>query len=174
MLEIEIKAYCPDIEKFKNRIIESGGIFESSGTERDMYYNHPCRDFKETDEAFRIRKSGSDTFITYKGPKIGDRAKTRFELETPITSADDMDVILDKLGFIKTGEVIKSREIYKLSDITVCLDSVQGLGSFVELEIIGEDKVQAEKKILDIAEKFGLDNFERRSYLELLLLKKMQ
>ena len=174
MLEIEIKALCPDLEKFKIRIIESGGVFESAGSERDIYYNHPCRDFRKTYEAFRIRISGSDTYITYKGPKIGDRAKTRFELETPITSADDMDVILEKLGFVKSGEVIKVREIYKISDITICLDRVQGLGDFVELEIISEDKEQAEKIIFDMAEKFGLDKFERRSYLELLLLKKVQ
>ncbi len=171
MLEIEIKALCPDLEKIKISIIRSGGIFESTGTERDIYYNHPCRDFKKTDEAIRIRKSGSDTFITYKGPKIGDRAKTRFEIETSITSADDMDIILEKLGFVKSGEVIKVRDIYKLSEITVCLDRVQGLGDFVELEIIGDDKEKSEKIIFDLAEKLGLDKFERRSYLELVLLK---
>jgi adenylate cyclase class 2 len=171
MLEIELKSYCLDIEIVKEKIIKSGGILESSGKERDIYYKHPCRDFKQTDEAFRMRHSSMGTFITYKGPKIGDKAKTRFEIETPVSSADDMDIILFRLGFEKAGEVIKEREIYKLSEINVCLDRVKELGDFVELEIIGEDKDKAEKIIFEMADKLGLDKFERRSYLELLLMQ---
>jgi adenylate cyclase, class 2 len=170
MLEIELKSFCENLDLLREKILKAGGIFKSSDTERDIYYRHPCRDFKKTDEAFRIRHSALGTFMTYKGPKIGEKTKTRFEIETPVASADEMDLILARLGFEIAGEVVKKRDIYKLSDITVCLDTVNGLGHFVELEIIGEDKDKSEELIFKLADKLGLDKFERRSYLELVLL----
>lgn len=171
MLEIEIKSSCDDLELLKEKIIKSGGIFESSEIEHDVYYNHPCRDFKKTDEAFRIRHSGNLTFLTYKGPKIGEKTKTRFEKEILIGSAEDLNIILNKLGFEEAGEIIKERETYKLSGITVCLDKVNGLGSYAELEIISDEKDKSEKLLFETAGKLGLNKFERRSYLELILLK---
>src|ERR1043165_5986993 len=50
----------------------------------DAYFNHPSRDFAQTDEALRIRQVGQQNFITYKGPKVDATTKTRREIELPL------------------------------------------------------------------------------------------
>jgi len=169
MLEVEIKAYCDDPDALRARLAELGGALEGSLIEEDSYFNHPSRDFAETDEAFRIRSTPEGPVVTYKGPKIGERSKTRYENEVPIGDADAFSDILTRLGFRPVRVVKKRRELYALEGAHVCLDSIEGLGHFAEVEILSEDREEAEKKLFSLAEKLGLSRFERRSYLELLL-----
>ncbi len=170
MLEIEIKARCADMVSLERKLIDMGAVSEGIRRERDLYYNHPSRDFAITDEAFRVRSAGEYCALTYKGPKLEGRSKTRFEAEVEIGDAGLMGEVLDRLGFHKVRAVEKERKMYRLGDITVCLDRVAGLGDFAEIEKIGEDRGPVEAELFALAEVLGLRDFERRSYLELLLL----
>ena len=169
MLEVEIKAPCDDLERIARIIVEMGGTFLENLHERDIYYNHPGRDFRITDEAFRIRVMNERYRITYKGPKIGGRSKTRFEAEIGIDDPDGMAVILERLGFTKTGEVVKKRALYRIGGTEICLDEVEGVGRFVELEQMGGDREKIETALFGLAAMLGLSRFERRSYLEMRL-----
>lgn len=168
MLEVEIKSRCSDLDGVKKTIVESGGTFISTEVEEDWYFNHPCRDFGKTDEALRIRKVNDMVFCTYKGPKLGGKTKTRFEKEVQIHDALAMQEILQKLGFILYGTVQKKRDVYLLNEVTICCDDVKGLGTFVELEMISNNKEEAEKRLFALAEKLGLSDFITTSYLEML------
>lgn len=55
--------------------------------------------------------------------------------------------------------------------IEVCLDRIEGLGEFLELEATGDDASwsQTRDSLLRLAEHLELSGSERRSYLELLL-----
>ncbi len=167
MLEIEIKAYCDDLKDIAGKIISLGGRKIEDRVETDAYFNHPSRDFRDTDEALRIRMAGRDSVLTYKGPRIGAKSKTRFEEEVRIDSAESMKLILQKLGFVYVDEIVKKRALYVFEDIEICLDIVQGVGNFVELEKKDTERGPAEKRLFELAERLGLDRFERRSYLEL-------
>ncbi len=171
ILEVEIKAWCEGHEDVRRKVLSMGGIFEERVTESDTYFNHPSRDFRETDEAFRIRRSNCSSVITYKGPKLSGRAKTRKEEELGITDPDVMKSILTSLGFREVGTVEKTREVYLLDKVHVTLDSVSGLGTFVELEKMDADRERVEGELFALAEGLGLTRFERKSYLELLLRK---
>lgn len=171
MIEIEIKAYCDSHEVLEQKIISLGGRFSSEGSERDLYFNHPSRDFGKTDEAFRIRDANGKCKITYKGPKIGEVGKSRYEKEVDISDPDAMSDVLNRLGFTESGTIIKKRKYYILDGVLVSLDNVEGIGLFAELEIMGEDVKKGEEKLLSLAKTLGLDRFERRSYLELAYLK---
>lgn len=172
MLEIELKAYAEDPDYIIKRLGELGAEKKGTRVERDIYYNHPSRNFKDTDEALRIRSDGDKTILTYKGPKIGDRTKTRYEEEVEICSLHSMEEILLKLGFFHAGDVEKERTFYHVNEIEVCVDRVEGLGDFIELEKKGEDREKGEKDLFELAEELGLERFERRSYLELKLMNK--
>ena len=74
--------------------------------------------------------------------------------------------------------VEKNRETYILDGVTVCLDNVKGLGGYVETELFGSEAEMiaseielARNRVLGMMEKLGLSEFERRSYLEMLLEK---
>jgi len=169
ILEIEIKAYCDNPEEIISKLKNTGASFLSSETEKDVYYNSPDRDFASTDEALRIRSINEKNILTYKGPKIGLKAKSRIEEETEFCDYRSMVKIFQNLGFVESGRVEKIRKKYRTKGIEVCIDSVQGLGNFIELEKKGTDRINIENELFLFAKELGLVNFERKSYLEMLL-----
>jgi adenylate cyclase, class 2 len=168
ILEVEIKVWCENHQEVIDLIIKLGGQKYVDLKEVDMYFNHPSRDFAQTDEAFRLRKQNNKNKITYKGPKISKKAKTRYEAETEFDNFDKMKTILEKLSFRKSGIVEKNRTIYKLNNIDICIDSVNNVGTFVELEKMGTNKEQIETELFEMAKKLNLSKFETKSYLELM------
>lgn len=167
-LEIEIKAYCNDIDHVKVKLSALGAVYIKTERESDRYFNHPAKDFRETDEALRLRTVDNTTILTYKGPKVSKTSKARIEKEVVVQNDEETGAILSLLGFRKSGYVIKERDYFTLDDITICLDKVKGLGSFVELEKKGSDLENIESDLFKLAEELELNRFERRSYLELL------
>jgi adenylate cyclase class 2 len=179
MVEVETKYPDPTGGQFEQQLLKHGVVFAAERQESDQYFNAPDRDFAKTDEALRIRQVGSTAKLTYKGPKRDLETKTRTELEValagPESSAETMAQILRHLGYQPAGIVKKQRRVYKLAlgafEAEICLDTVLGLGSFVELEIgVDESKVAAARDaLLQLARDLGLGQAERRSYLELIL-----
>jgi adenylate cyclase class 2 len=168
MLEIEIKVRSEDNLKVEAQLLERGAALLGEHDQVDQYFNHPCRDFAETDEALRLRKDSSSK-ITYKGPKLDRFTKTREEIEMKIDDLDQMSAILIRLGFRSVARVRKKRKEYLLDGVTVSLDTVDGLGDFVELEVMGEDAVEGRSQVERLRDELGLTGSERRSYLEMLI-----
>jgi adenylate cyclase class 2 len=170
MLEIEIKTRSADNGNVERRLLEKGATLLGEHDQVDQYFNHPCRDFAKTDEALRLRKDTKGR-ITYKGPKVDRFTKTREEIEMNIDDMDKMALILLRLGFRQVAKVSKKRKEYLLDGVTVSLDSVVGLGDFVELEVQGEDAEEGRSRIERLRDQLGLFGSERRSYLEMLLMR---
>lgn len=167
ILEIEIKSYCDDHDAVIEKAHILGARHVGTIRERDLYLNHPARDFRITDEALRLRQVNDRVILTYKGPKLGTVSKTRREEEVSVDSYEKALDILKLLGFIPSGTVEKERDMYHLGDIEICIDRVDGLGNFVELEKKGTDRENVEKELFRLAGELGLSRFETKSYLEL-------
>ncbi|WP_461866174.1 class IV adenylate cyclase [Thermococcus sp.] len=173
MIEIELKGYADD--KIFKRVREKFEFMRKEQQE-DLYFQHPCRDFAETDEALRIRIKRFDghfeAFLTYKGPKLDDVSKTRKEIEVPISDVKLYLDILSSLGFKKVATVEKIREKYYVEKgITITLDEVKGLGKFIEIEELAAEDAEIKrevKKLKNILLALGVRHFERKSYLELI------
>ncbi len=146
-MEVEIKLMVRDVNEVKKRIIERGAKFVGKVKEVDVYFNYSCeggccRNFAETDEAIRLRKRNDQCFLTYKGPRRGSLAKTREELETNVGSCEIMQKILEKLCLVSVAVVSKEREYWKLDEFTITIDNVEGVGTFVEVELEGDESVE--------------------------------
>ncbi len=168
MLEIEIKARAEDLEELREKIVKLGAEFVKKQRQVDTYFNHPGRDFAKTDEALRIRKVDDDLFLTYKGPKLDRLTKTREEFEVKVAD-ETAKIILKKLGFREVAKVTKSRDYYRLSDFEIMLDTIEGLGYFIEVEKRADE--YRPEELVEFLESLGIkkDAIERRSYLELVL-----
>ncbi len=177
MLEIEIKTQitAPDkIPLFFQKIKQKGYVEKKVEIENDYYYNHPCRDFSKTDEALRIRVLKHEVQLTYKGPKISSKSKTRVEHEVTVNSEEEMKNILEKLGFIFVARVYKERKVFTKKGMILTVDYLPEVGWFSELEIqekeevdFSELEIQAINELKDI---FGENTvFIRDSYLEIML-----
>jgi adenylate cyclase class 2 len=177
--EVEQKFRVSDVPGVKARLTQLGASFTEPIEQIDWYFNHPARDFAKTDEAFRLRHVGEKNYITYKGPKIDQATKTRRELELPLPPGsnipDDFAQVLTALSFRPVAKVKKSRVPGKLvwqgHHVELALDHIDGLGSFMEIEIVADDSdlEAAKESVHSLSKELGLTMPERRSYLELVL-----
>ena len=180
--EVEQKFPVGDLEAVEPKLAAMDAPVSAPQEEIDTYYAHPSRNFAETDEALRIRRAGSASWITYKGPKLDTTTKTRREIELPLAAApelvNDWATLLEALGFSPVADVRKCRRKatvpWQDRKILATLDDVNHVGTYVELElVVDESELQPAKDcIASLAEALGLRKSEPRSYLELLLERK--
>lgn len=181
MIEIEIKAKIENKIELMEKIKKLGGKYSHTEKQHDIYFNAPDKDYAETDEALRIREiPKEDTFeriLTYKGPKIDSKSKTRKEIEVTIDNTDHMAEILINLGFKPSAIVDKTRRIFLYEDYTITIDNLKELGDYTEIEYVTTEDSDIEEirnNIMDLFEKLDITTgFERTSYLELLQQKKI-
>lgn len=172
MLEVELKVKIPSLEPVREQLVRNHARSSGEVHEHDIYYNAPHRDFAQTDEAVRVRYTDDHAVVTYKGPKIKKFGlKAREELNFAVESGETFETMLDRLGFFRTREVNKWREMFRLGDATVSLDTVEGLGTFAEIEVITENENEnPTERIAKIAHEIGVEGEPiLESYLELLL-----
>jgi adenylate cyclase class 2 len=179
MLEFEVKYPLPDDSNVMACLQRWGARAKEDRRDSDHYFNSPDRDFARTDEALRVRRIGQRNLLTYKGPKIDAETKTRQEIEVEFAGGDesarDLLALLTKLSYRPVAIVRKHRRIFEFErdgfTLQVCLDDVDRVGRFAEIEIVGEEsELEKAKAVLAaVASDFGLNASERRSYLELLL-----
>ena len=179
MLEVEVKYRLPDSAAVEARLRTWGATVVADHAEADHYLNAPDRDFARTDEALRLRRIGEANFLTYKGPRKDGSSKTRTEVEVPCppgdAAAEAFLTLFVHLGYRPTAVVRKRRRIYEWArggfTVHACLDDVDGVGRFVELEIVAEDAQYeaARAVVLETAAELNLGPTETRSYLEQLL-----
>jgi len=182
MYEVEVKVRA-DHGVVGRALRERGADSLGTVVQEDTYYNAPHRDFAETDEAFRIRRewdgetsgerAAATARVTYKGPLLEAESKSREEAETTVADGETMAAIVEHLGFEPAATVRKERARLELDGYTVTLDTVDGLGEFVEVETETEsaDIEAAREGARDLLAELGLDPDEqiRTSYLGLLL-----
>jgi adenylate cyclase class 2 len=177
--EVEQKYPVPTLAPIEAHLADLGVSISDVRVEVDSYYNHPARDFAQTDEALRLRRVGPVNKITYKGPKFDAATKTRKELDLPLPEGEatfeNWTAMLDALGFVPVGEVRKQRRKafvdWEGRRVEISLDSIDTLGTFVELELVvpPEEFEEAKACIASLAKRLELSETERRSYLCLLL-----
>ena len=144
----------------------------------DEYFNHRQLRFELQDIALRIREVDDRHVLTFKGPNQDATTKIRTEIELDLAREDagKMSEIFLGMGMHSVAKVTKTRDTILLrwqgANVEICLDAVEEVGYFVELEIVAEsdDEVETAKSKLEaLADRFGLKDSTTTSYLEMLL-----
>jgi adenylate cyclase, class 2 len=179
MLEVEIRYRYADRAALVARLTAWGATRAEKRTDIDHYFNAPDRDFRATDEAFRLRRVGSRNCLTYKGPRRDAETKTRTEIELPLAEGDSAartaEDLLMALRFRPVVIVRKQRTVYRFVrggfPMEACFDDLENVGAFIELEILAEEpQYEAAKAVLmQTATELGLTEKETRSYLGMVL-----
>jgi len=183
--EVEVKVPIDNTELMARKLVESGAKELNSEVQIDTYFDHPCRTFVKTDEAVRVRtrkplnEQGLATpyapnELTYKGPKLDAKTKTRVEYSVGIDNTDSLFSILESLGFKPIAKVVKKRTFFDLRAITISIDDVEDVGLFLELESIAHQKDEMESAkgaIFKLLDELGIDAQQtiRDSYLEMYM-----
>lgn len=181
-IEVEAKFRLSDgADALRQHLLQKNAAGRPGYEVADTYLRHPSRDFAQTGEAFRIRREGGRTCLTYKGPKQkAFGVKTREEIEFGLEPHEDVYgqavAMFTAMGFTEVLTVKKFREPFELcfdgTDATIVIDDAGELGYFAEIELVLEDGVNpaiAESTIRAIADELGLTDYEPKSYLRLWL-----
>ena len=142
MREIEIKLKVNNLEDIEKKLLEEGCILSEPIKQHDKIYSKNgatdvWQTSKEGQIVMRIRSMGHKAEFNLKQQKSGEM--DNLEYETEIKSPEAIHQILLILGYTPEVEVKKIRRKGKLGGYEICLDTVEQLGTFVELEKMTSD-----------------------------------
>ncbi len=179
--EVEQKFVVSNMDNLLQLLSHHAAVELRTEEHIDIYLQHPCRDFRASDEAFRLRQFNSQACVTYKGKRLPGKVKTRPEIELTIQLGEIPSWLemMQYLGFRPLPEVCKTRRIFTLratsaAPITIAIDQVAQLGTFVEIELLIDEEAkleEARQQIESLASLLSLTEVQPRSYLSLLLIK---
>lgn len=182
-VEVEVKIPLRGLEDAINRLEQCGFCLAGTRREEDVYYNSALYDLRKHDKALRIRRvTDLDTGETRaefncKGPKLDPVSVSRTELEMNLETPEILERILEQITFLPVPcAVRKTRALYTRGRIAAAVDQVEGLGEYLELEMIarGEDQKPAcLKEIEAVMKELGYEQKDtiRSSYLSMLQKK---
>jgi adenylate cyclase class 2 len=172
VIEVEAKYRSPGNDKVEKTLARLGAKKISEGAMEDVYFAHPSKDFGKTDEALRLRTGQEHAELTYKGPRMHTQnTKAREEITLLTDNPLAVQRIVERLGFRESYNVKKRRVSYLLDKLRIDVDDVDGLGEFVELEVLTESPERSEQLLETARKELGLEKIEPKTYLELLIEK---
>jgi adenylate cyclase class 2 len=112
--ETEIKLAVSNVQEARRRLRAAGfrvarrRVFESN-----TVYENPGDTIMKEGKLLRVRQAGGVGKLTYKGPAIPSRHKSREELEVEVSDGRTTGVILERLGFHPAFRYEKYRAEYR-------------------------------------------------------------
>ncbi|MCF6242677.1 MAG: class IV adenylate cyclase [Bacteroidales bacterium] len=168
-INIEIKARAESNDKIRSILKSKNADFKGIDHQVDTYFNIPSGRLK-------LRQGNiENSLIFYRRENTAEPKESDVSLYRAKETGDLKQVLQSALGKLVT--VDKQREIYFINNVKFHLDSVKGLGEFVEIEAIGKQENERETllkqcnyylQLFDIEDK----NLISVSYSDMLLNKK--
>jgi adenylate cyclase class 2 len=143
MREIEIKARVSNKASLLEKLKELGMVVTEPVTQRDQVFGLPEENGGGDNSApwLRIRtetKNGEIKEIFTLKKSVTNQMDS-IEHETEIADAAELARIIHHLGFTPYSDSTKIRQKAHNGDIEICIDTVEGLGDFVEAEKLTEE-----------------------------------
>jgi len=144
MREIEVKAKLLDKKSFLAAAEKLNIKFSNIITQIDTTYETAISYDDPNWNIFRIRKQDDKLILTMKH-KASTRSRDNYEYETLIENELEVIKMLERLGYVRGVTINKKRRIAKHKDIELCIDEIDELGDFVEVEKLAEDDADVDK-----------------------------
>ena len=139
MREVEVKARVSDIKKIKEKLKKLGCKFSEPMIQKDRIYLHESIQFHEISNGtvvLRIRDSNGKITLTSKIPL--ENELDCIEKELSINDGETMNDILEEIGFREVVKVVKKRIKCRHAGLEICIDEVDNLGQFIEVEKLND------------------------------------
>lgn len=149
---LELKARITDLERARELAAAIGAVRQGTEEQVDQYFSVPAGRLK-------LRRSSRDGahLIAYLRPDDPRPRLARFH-RLPVGDPDGLEAVLSAM-FGAAARVAKERDVWWWRDVRIHLDTVQGLGSFVEFEArvdrIGDPR-EAWRRIERLGHEFGI------------------
>lgn len=158
MREIEIKAKITSAQSIIDVLAEQNVAVTEPVTQHDRVYGQIGVDDTSDNTAawLRIRsetKQGSTKHIFTLKRSVTNQMDS-IEHETEIADPVELEAIIGQLSFSLYSDLVKTRQKAHMGDIEICIDSVDGLGSFVEVEKMTDESVDYDAVVGDLWQVF--------------------
>lgn len=151
-IEIEKKYRLDETRKAEiiKKLNEIGAVFSHEQFEEN--YLHRGGVLDERNATLRLRKMRSETIFTYKEKiKTDEDIKHKIEYETHVADVQEMERIIESLGFRLDVIYEKRRQVWHFDSVEVVLDELPfGLYMEIEGDIHEIEKAEALLKIGDL------------------------
>lgn len=163
---IEIKARIEDRGPLEATVAAIADDGPTDFHQQDVFFRCDAGRLKLRVHSFRQAE-----LIFYQRPDQAE-AKESFYVRTPIGDPASLRETL-KLAFGELGEVNKRRTLYLVGRTRIHLDRVDGLGDFLELEVVlhdGENPADGVQEAKELTARLGVADGQllERSYFEML------
>ncbi|WP_328850533.1 CYTH domain-containing protein [Micromonospora globbae] len=160
--EIEVKYRVVDPVSLVRALNDRGCVLSEPIRQDDQAYaaNGWSYGQSKVGQAFaRLRtENGRHTFCV---KKPHDNELACAEHETEVLARDEMHAAILAMGFYPTTRIVKTRRTARLGRMMLCLDEVEGLGTFFEIEAM----VSGDRPACEVQQE--LDAFARSLGVEL-------
>ena len=133
--EIEVKYRVPDAADME-LALAAGDLVLSTPVHQDDQAYAPCGwaygMSKQGVPFARLRSQDGRHLFTLKRPT--DNELACLEFETEVADRDQMHEAILHMGFYPTVRIVKTRRTARLGELALCLDEVEHLGVFLEIE----------------------------------------
>lgn len=184
MKEIELKIKITDDQhKVLADWLTENAEFKGEEHHQEYYLNNPEHTFKymhkngylDAKDYLRIRMTNKGNTINMKRWEIdpeSNASKNIAEFESEIAEPQKLLNIFDALGYTDNILVDKTRQKYVAGNLEIVVDTLKGLGVFVEIEVLDhdDDTDKAMNQIFEFLKKLGITKFSKqtRGYTSML------
>ena len=165
MNEIEVKAKVSDLPSLLKRLEELGCILSSPLSQKDRIFipigaSIPT---KSGEAALRIREQNGKYLYTVKQTKSNDLDCIEHEMEVSKEQAVILLETFPLIGFREVEKVAKVRRKTKYNELEICIDEVEELGTFIEVEKLSteENGEKVQEELFFFLESLGVKREER-------------
>ena len=128
VLNVEIKARCGSSDLVRRVLKERKATFKGVDRQLDIYFNVPRGRLK-------LREGNiENSLIHYSRDDEAGPKKSVVTLYRPVANSALKEILTNSLGILVIVE--KTREIYFIDNVKFHIDTVDRLGTFVEIEAI--------------------------------------
>lgn len=159
MREIEVKAKLIDKDGFLKAASQLGVQFGDIVVQEDATYETKVPYDDPNWNIFRLRKQSNKVILTMKH-KASTRSRDNYEYETVVENEGEAIKMLERLGYKFGIGVNKKRRIAKYNGLELCLDEIEHLGDFVEVEKLAGDEADVDavqSELWSLLEELGVN-----------------
>lgn len=150
-----------NIEEIKTKLLALGCVLSDPIIQNDVTFvdgNYgQYEKFQPGKNVLRIRESNGKFLFTLKQPQSNEL--DAIERETEVKDPEEFKEALLLMGYKPVVEIHKTRVKTNFGDYEICIDEVEKLGSFIEVEKItdNENAELVQKELFDFLTSLGVD-----------------
>ncbi len=159
MREIELKFRIRNEEQLMNKLANLNCTVGDLIEQNDTIYVNDLKNVESVEGSLWLRVRKENDRIELNCKKRSDKMQDSKEIEFGVDSYEKAKEFLETLGYKKWVEVNKKRRYSKYLNYNLCIDEVERLGLFIEIELLvnEDDKNDYIEDLMGVANLLGLD-----------------